>query len=156
YRWLFDPVRVPALFLDFANPETLGRYRPLTKLLLRAIGLLGLDARLPSRIVCLALVTATASALAALVRRFGGGALAGLVAGLVFLSTERMLWAGTFVTFWGVELYLFFACLAIAAFERATRETEPRAAAGAIGATAAALLSFELAVNVPVALAALA
>ncbi len=156
FRWLFGPLRFPQLLYEFANPDTLGRYRPVAKLLFGAVGALGLDARVPSRVVCLALMTATAVALAAVVRVSTGRALAGLLAALVFLSNQRMLWVGTFVTFWGVQLYLLFACVALMCFARAMRERSASAAAGAAVAMGLACGSFELAPNIPLALGALA
>lgn len=161
YAWLFGPLHLSELLTDFANPDTLGRYRPLAKLLFAAVGSFGLEARLVSRLVCVALLAAGALALARWVSKLAGDRLAGALAALFYIANPRIAVVGTWIVLWSAQLYVIFASVALSALtpEAAsdTKAMARRARAGvALAALIAALGSFEVAVNLPLAAAVLA
>ncbi|MBK7975075.1 MAG: hypothetical protein IPK07_17935 [Deltaproteobacteria bacterium] len=162
YAWLFGPLRIGDLLTDFANPDTLGRYRPLAKLVFAAVGALGLDARLVSRGMGLALLALGAMVLARWVARLTGDRLAGALAALFYVASPRIAVVGTWIVLWSAQLYVIFAGLALSALTPAAPASGASTRGGGVragvvlAALIAALGSFEVAVNLPLAAAVLA
>lgn len=156
YTWLFGPLHPGELFTSFANPDTLGRYRPIAKLVFAAVGSLGLEARLLSRLVCVALLVAGALVLARWVSKLAGDRTAGAIAALFYVASPRIAVVGTWIVLWSAQLYVIFAGLALAAITPDARASggacSPRAGL-LLAALLAALGSFEVAVNLPLAAA---
>ncbi len=153
YTWLFDPVDLGRLFTDLANGQVVGRFRPLQKLLSLAVGSLGLGARLPSRLVCVALVIATGIAAATWVNVLVRSRLAGALAGVLYVTSPRIAIMATWVSWWSSQLCVLFAVLALIASERFTSRGGWRAGMACVAASVLALASFEVGVGVPAALA---
>lgn len=153
YTWLFDRVDLGRLFTDLANGQVVGRFRPLQKLLSLAVGSLGLEARLPSRLVCAALVIATGIAAATWVNTTVRSRLAGALAGVLYVTSPRIAIAATWVSWWSSQLCILFTVLALIAAERFTSRGGWRTGAACVAASVLALASFEVGVGAPAALA---
>ncbi len=153
YTWLFAPVDLGRLFTDVANAQVFGRFRPLQELLSLAIGALGLDARLPSRVVCVALVTATGLATAAWVHATVQSRLAATLAGIFYVTSGRIAILATWVSWWSSQLCILFTLLALLCAQRFTSRASWRSGAACVAASVLALASFEIGVGTPMVLA---